>query len=339
MDVHAVDPDSSHLEQGVQRPQRRGERPGHERDVVLPAGDGVHLVDPHRDSPRVSHPDGRGDAVGQRPRRARGQEIRDRGIDRLRRVGEAEPERVAVQRGDGDPGLVGQKAAQVPEQIRASDGGPGERNVRQRPGDPREVPLERGEVVPAGSPGGSRESPREGAIELRFIPELERLDPCAPDPRHERPRLSSRHRGAVGLEVDPQDQPGVQGCGQRVGDRDPPAGQVVGHAGRHGQPRDGPPRGVGGDAADPQLRPRAVRQVPDQLEEYGIQVCWVVAGVVGDRPVLERQPDEPGGDGPDGEGAADRDQRRGFAGPHGRAGRRRQRQERGRAGEVGQNRA
>ncbi len=206
--------------------------------------------------------------------------------------------RITVQGDDLDPWLGREELSRVRHPLGRAGGGPRERtgqHLRER----GEVTDERVEVVTGRAAlhalPVARHIPAEGGIELGLVARLERLDRRLSEPLLERAGLGRSEATAVGLEVDPHDQPRVQTAGQGVHDRHPLRGQRhpdpagLAHAGGWD------PRPVAAVAADPEIRGLPRVQVADQLEEQGIDGVPVSAERrAGSRCSRRRIPRKPG---------------------------------------------
>ena len=91
-----------------------------------------------------------------------------------------------------------------------------------------------------------------------------------------------------------EDQLGVQVGGQRLRRAQPALGQRVVDAARRDLAADRPPRPVGAVAADADHRRLAGGQPGEQGQQHRVDGAGVAAGVLMQRPVLERDADETG---------------------------------------------
>ena len=193
-----------------------------------------------------------------------------------------------------------EEAREVGNPVRPAGRRPDQRKLRERSADPREVLQVVREVVARRTAGDMRPVrqavEREASVQLGLVAELEPFDRAPADPVHERPRLGGGVGRAVELEVDSEDHAGPERLRQRGHHLHPVPRQRVADAGWLLHPGDRPPRPVARVAADAEVRRLTGREVADKLDEHRVDRVRVLAGVLGDRRVLDRQPEEPGRD-------------------------------------------
>ncbi len=146
------------------------------------------------------------------------------------------------------------------------------------------------EVVAVGAPevsDAAQHVPREAAVELGLVADLETLDPLDAERAEERSRLGGGEVRIVGLEVDPDDRLSVEGRGERVGDAEPAGRDVIPDTGRPLEASVRVPRPVGRVATDSQLRGLAGREVAQQLHEHRVDRSRIRASVRFERPELD----------------------------------------------------
>ncbi len=249
---------------------------------------------------RVRDADVRHDAVREALRCRRREKVRDRRVLGVGRRDEAGLERIFVEGRDPHPRLRVEEAREVGNPVRAAGRRPDQRELGERAADPREVLQVVREVVARRTAGDVRAVRqavvREASVQLGLVAGLEPIDRAPADPVHERPRLGGGVGRAVELEVDSEDHAGPERLRQRRHDPHPVPRQRVAGARRLAHARDRPPCPVARVAADPEVRRLAGREVAHELDEHRIDRVRVIARVLGDCRVLDRQPEEPGRD-------------------------------------------
>ena len=252
-------------------------------------------------------------------RRARIEQVRHGRVPKEARRVQAFVQPVAVHRHDAERRLGGEELREVLQPRVASTRGAGQREPADRSAKARELVCERLEVVARGPPG-HRDAPRgvvvaPDRVKLGFIAKFKRCYVPLADPGEERARLGRFDHAIVGLEVDPHDVAQAGFLGQCARDREPAWRDVIRNSPGAPHLRDRPPGPVGAVASDTHLRSLIGSEILEQPYEHGIDRVRVGSRIGEKRSVLERKPDESGGDRRPVCDRADRhDRRRGWRG-------------------------
>ena len=205
-------------------------------------------------------------------------------------------ERVGVERREAQGRVRREQLTKARDPCVGARRRPRQRDRGQRGGDSREVLHIVGEAVrrrPA-EPllSGARDVPGDTGVQLGLVPDLERLDVPAADSREQVVRFGCRDRGAVGLEVDPEDQTRVRRLGELPGVREPCRRQRVVDPARAPNAGNWPPGLIAALAPDADDRRVSGRQIPDQPREHRVGAAATGELSAGNGPILERDADE-----------------------------------------------